>query len=76
MTLLLNVYFSFTIQWVPDRDFFSLESDLIYHFVGLESIRIFAYILLCVYFYGLSLFLSIRWPYKILLQSTKVELFI
>lgn len=39
---------------------FSLESDLIYHFVGLESIRIFAYILLCVYFYGLSLFLSIR----------------
>lgn len=22
MTLLLNVYFSFTIQWVPDRDFF------------------------------------------------------
>lgn len=39
---------------------FSLESDLIYHFVGLESIRIFAYILLCIYFYGLSLFLSIR----------------
>lgn len=55
---------------------FALESDLIYHFVGLESIRIFAYILLCIYFYGLSLYLSIRWPYKILLQSTKVELFI